>query len=210
MKYGRLMVLETYFKRLPNGKRATFAMCRCECGTEKEVQMNSLKTGNTKSCGCLSRDVLVERNTVHGQRFHPAYDTYNGMMARCYNKNKSGYPHYGGRGIKVAEEWHDIKNFLNWCENNGFEPDLQLDRIDNEKDYSPSNCRFVTQTVNLRNTRRNVMINGMALREYLDILGEKHKIGFPTLRYRYYTIKKEGLEPTEYNLIQNERWLNKR
>lgn len=210
MKYGRLTVLDTYIKRDPGKKKGFIrAWVRCDCGVEKEVGMYSLKSGNTKSCGCLSREIIVKRNTKHGMRYHPVYDTYNGMMARCYNVKKGAYKHYGGRGIKVCEEWHDIHSFIEWCENNGFKPELQLDRINNEQDYSPDNCRFVTPTKNLRNTRRNVMIEGVALREYLDILGAKHNIGFPTLRYRYYTIKKEGLEPTEYNLILNKRWTKK-
>lgn len=209
MKYGRLTVLETYSTKEPGKKAIMRAWVKCDCGNEKEVRMNSLKTGNTKSCGCLSREIIVKRNTKHGMRFHPAYDTYNGMMARCYNPKKSAYKHYGSRGIKVEDEWHDINKFLQWCEENGFKTELQLDRIDNDKNYGPDNCRFVTPTTNLRNTRRNVMINGIALREHLDIIGEKYDIGFPTLRYRYYTIKKEGLEPSEYNLVHHERWLKK-
>lgn len=210
MKYNRLTVLEEYSKKEPGKKSMRYAWCRCDCGNEKEVRVNSLRTGNTKSCGCLTRELLTKRNTKHGMRYHPAYDTYNGMMARCYNENKKAYHHYGGRGIEVDEEWHDINAFLKWCEDNGFKSEYQLDRIDNNKNYGPDNCRFVTPTVNLRNTRRNVMINGVALREYLDSLGAKHNIGFPTLRYRYYTIKKEGLEPTEHNLVYDNRWIKKK
>lgn len=210
MKYNRLTVLSTFTKVLSNGNKAKFALCRCDCGTEKEIIFYRVKNGVTKSCGCLSREITARRNMKHGLRYHPAYDTYNAMMARCYNEKDDVYHHYGGRGISVDEEWHDIKKFINWCENNGFDKKLQLDRIDNNGNYSPNNCRFVTPTVNLRNTRRNVIINGVALREYLDSLVKKHNIGFPTLRYRYYTIKKEGLQPTECNLIYNNRWIKKK
>lgn len=210
MKYGRLTVLKTCLKPISNGKRTTFAWCRCDCGNEKEIRLSSLKSGNTKSCGCLEHEKLVKRNTKHGMRYHPAYDTWNGMMARCYNPHKSKYRYYGGRGITVCDEWQDVKAFVLWCDYNGFKPELQLDRIDNDKGYSPENCRFVTPTVNLRNTSRNVIINGMALREYLDLLGSMYQLGFPTLRYRYYTIKKEGLEPTEQNLVHDKRWIKKK
>lgn len=209
MKYNRLTVLETFLKKRGK-KNATYALCECDCGNKKVIELYRVKKGLSKSCGCLSREITTKRNTKHGMRNHPAYDTYNGMMARCYNTNKKSYHHYGGRGIKVCDEWHDIHKFLNWCDNNGFGKGNQLDRIDNEKGYSPDNCRFVTPTVNLRNTRRNIMIDGVALREYLDSLGDEHDIGFPTLRYRYYTIKKEGLEPSEHNLIYNQRWNKKK
>ena len=207
MKYNRLTVINVYTKTRPNGKKAKFAWCKCDCGNEKELNLSRVRTGVTKSCGCLSREKTTERNTTHGMRKHPAYDTYNGMMSRCYNKNKQSYRHYGNRGIKVCKQWHDIEVFLKWCDNNGFKKEYQLDRIDNNQGYSPENCRFVTPTINLRNTRRNVIVGGFSLKEYLDNLGEKHNIGFPTLRYRYYTIKKEGLEPSEKLLIHDSRWI---
>ena len=208
MKYGRLTVIGKFKKKL-YGKNRTFCKCICDCGNYKEVLESSLKSGNTKSCGCYNRDLLIARNTKHGKRYHPAYDTWNAMMARCYNKNDDNYKWYGARGIQVVDEWHNVANFTDWCDSNGFQKNLQLDRIDNDGNYGPNNCRYVKPIVNLRNTRHNVFINGKALREYLDEIGEKRGIGFPTLRYRYYTITKEGLEPTEYNLIDNPRWIRK-
>lgn len=207
MKYGRLTVIETFTKRQSNGKMATYAKCLCDCGNTKTLKMNDLKTGNTKSCGCLAHDLLVKRNTKHGLRRHPAYNTYISMMNRCYNPKKKSYKHYGVRGITVCKEWHDIHTFCQWCDQNGFKPELQLDRIDNSKGYSPENCRFVTPKSNLRNTRHNVIIGGKVLREYLDELGEKYNIGFPTLRYRYYVLKHEGKEISEESLIHNKRWI---
>lgn len=209
MKYNRLTIIDTFMKMMPNGKRRRYANCKCDCGVVKEVAFHRVRDGVTKSCGCLSRELTTERNTKHGYRYHPAYDTYNSMMARCYNPKNQNYSHYGGRGIGVADVWHDVKVFAEWCERNGFRKDYQLDRIDNDGDYSPDNCRFVTPTVNLRNTRRNVVIEGVSLREFLDELGEKHNIGHPTLRYRYYTITKEGLPPNEHNLIFHKRWSKK-
>lgn len=211
MKYNRLTIVDTFYKRKPNGKNATHALCKCDCGNEKVILFYRVKTGVTKSCGCLSREITANRNRKHGMRYHPAYYTYNSMMARCYNEKSDAYHHYGGRGIKVCDEWkNDVHSFLKWCENNGFGKGYQLDRRDNDGNYEPKNCRFVTPTVNLRNTRRNVIINDVSLREYLDELGDKYDIGFPTLRYRYYTIKKEGLEPTEENIIHNKRWIKKK
>lgn len=208
MKYGRLTVIGKFKKEL-YGKNRTFCKCICECGEYREVLESDLKSGNTKSCGCYNRDLTRQRNMKHGRRYHQAYNTWNAMMARCYNENDDNYIHYGDRGIKVADEWHNVVEFTDWCDANGFKKELQLDRIDNNGNYSPDNCRFVTPIVNLRNTRHNVIVNGMPLREYLDYIGERRGFGFPTLRYRYYAIEKEGLEPTEYNLVDNPRWIKR-
>ena len=208
MKYGRLTIVDSFSRKRKDGKAEKWVLCKCDCGNEKEIREFNVKTGKTKSCGCLVTETLIKRNWKHGKRSHPAYNTYSSMIKRCYNEKTNTFHNYGGRGIKVCDEWkNDITSFLEWCEENGFSKELQLDRRDNNGNYSPENCRFVTPTVNLRNTRRNVMINGISLREHLDIIGEKYNIGFPTLRYRYYTIKKEGLEPNEHNLVHNKRWL---
>ena len=90
-------------------------------------------------------------NTTHGLTDHPIRTTHNCMLKRCYNKNNNRYHIYGGRGIEVCKEWHDLKTFSEWAFNNGFKPGLQIDRIDNNGNYEPSNCRFVSRSENIRN-----------------------------------------------------------
>lgn len=99
----------------------------------------------------------------HGYSRDPIYPIWTNMIARCNNSKKDHYDRYGGRGIKVCDEWYDISVFADWAYSNGYEKGLQIDRIDNDGNYCPSNCRFVTHTQNLRNTSIN---------KYLTICGE--------------------------------------
>lgn len=123
-----------------------------------------LRKGHTKSCGCYRYDQLRDFNTktktVHGVATHDAYrGTYHKMISRCYNKKNKNYHQYGGRGITVCEAWlNDPSLFVSWAENNGYKRGLQLDRIDNNGNYEPDNCRFVTSKINNRNRRNNVFI----------------------------------------------------
>lgn len=87
----------------------------------------------------------------HGLTGHPIYTTHSKMMRRCYEERNNRFYRYGARGIKVCPEWHDLKEFAKWAFANGFEHGLQLDRINNDGDYEPDNCRFVTQSENIRN-----------------------------------------------------------
>lgn len=94
----------------------------------------------------------------HGWSKTKLCERWAGMRARCYNPNHKAFDYYGGRGIIVCEEWSDFSNFKEWVLENGFSPELELDRIDNNGNYCPENCRFVTRTMNLNNTSKNVFI----------------------------------------------------
>ncbi len=126
--------------------------CKCTCGKSKTIRANGL-LGGTKSCGCLHRKAV----TTHGLRKHPLYSKWNHMIHRCYSgpKTNKQWWDYGGRGIRVCSEWR--KNpiaFVEWGESNGYESGMELDREDNDGDYTPTNCRFVTGSVNRINQRR--------------------------------------------------------
>ena len=133
----------------------TYGLFECQyCGKEFECPVSNVKRGNTKSCGCL-----VGKNTTHGLKSNRFYDTWYGMLQRCTNPNHKAYKNYGGRGITVCEEWLDIKNFVAWAE--ATYPNIEdatLDRIDNDKGYSPENCTWsdkTTQAVNQRVRKDN-------------------------------------------------------
>lgn len=132
---------------------------RCDCGKEVILHSASVKRGNTKSCGCLKmeRDAKLVR---HGLYKHPAYQVWADMKQRCRNPNIRNYKNYGGRGIKVCEEWESFENFCKWAEENGYAPGcgFSIDRIDVNGDYCPENCRWVKREVQDRNKRTNVMI----------------------------------------------------
>ena len=127
-------------------------ICLCECGTILSIYSTSLKSKKTKSCGCLNIEVARETNTSHGYYKHPLYIKRKAMIQRCYNPNHSKYKYYGGRGITIHSEWlTNAKAFVEWGLSNGYKKDLEIDRRNNDKSYTPDNCRFVTRSINCIN-----------------------------------------------------------
>ena len=131
--------------------------CRCVCGTERAVLFRSLGRVSL-SCGCRGRAKTVARRTTHGGSKEPLFRVWGGMKTRCQTPSATGYENYGGRGIKVCEEWSDYAVFREWALANGYAKGLDLDRRDNDGPYSPENCRFTTRSSNLRNTRTNRLL----------------------------------------------------
>lgn len=126
-------------------------LCRCDCGNEVECSTSNLRTGNSKSCGCRNRDAVITRNTTHGLSKHPLYITWKNMRGRCYSPNRPDYPYYGGRGIRVCERWHAFENFL---ADVGERPEgMTIERVDNARDYEPSNVIWASRTRQARNRR---------------------------------------------------------
>lgn len=157
-RFGQLTVLE----RAENGNhKQPRWKCRCDCGKETIVFGHLLRNGNTKSCGCFSRELhgtLMKRSNLrHGDCSGAEtrlYRIWGGMKNRCYNSHQINYKHYGGRGIAVCEEWlHDFTAFRDWAMSHGYRDDLTIDRIDNDKGYSPDNCRWVTMSEQRKNQR---------------------------------------------------------
>lgn len=133
--------------------------CRCDCGTIKLIGVPELATGVTNSCGCLVVDVSKALTLKHGLEQHPAYKTWTGIRERCTNPTSKAYPRYGGRGISICPEWaEDCKAFCDWADANGQAHGLEIDRKDNDGNYEPSNCHFITRKANTRNRRSNVKV----------------------------------------------------
>jgi hypothetical protein len=172
-RFGRLTVLyrKDIFKK--SGKKETAYMCKCDCGTERCIVAYNLKNGHTVSCGCQSLENRTKARTTHHLTGTRIYRIWRGMKTRCENKNDYHYEWYGARGIKVCEEWQTFEPFYDWAMANGYKENLALDRIDNDGDYEPSNCRWATQKEQSNNTRRNRQIvhNGVShtLAEWADI-----------------------------------------
>ena len=140
---------------------------RCDCGNEKVVYAAHLKRGYTKSCGCIQREMMVNRKTTHGETGTPLFNVWMSMKERCRNPNVRTYHRYGGRGISVSEEWNLYENFRDWAHENGYEAGLEIDRIDNNGNYSPDNCRWATRKQNTRNTSKTIFLNAFGERKSL-------------------------------------------
>ena len=151
MTFGRLTALE---KVSTSGKAKW--RCRCQCGNECVVYAYNLSDGHTLSCGCYKLDRTRETNTKHGLTQHTLYKTWVQIKVRCFDKTRDAYPDYGGRGITMCKEWcEDFMPFFEWSIRNGWEEGLSIDRIDNDGNYEPNNCRWVTMKVQQNNTSRN-------------------------------------------------------
>lgn len=185
-RFGRLVAIQ--YAESKNGARW---LCVCDCGKETITSTRSLRYGSTKSCGCGSKEQAVANTNLGRAKRAVPYpharklkDLLSNMMARCMDQKNKRWKNYGGRGIKVCHEWLvSGRLFYKWATENGYKPGLQIDRIDVNGNYEPSNCRFITQKEQMNNTTRNHFVewNG----ERLTIAQWEERFGWPRGRLQY-------------------------
>ncbi len=151
-------------------------ICRCSCGGDIILTYRQVKNGRIKNCGCIPTPHF---NKTHGFSNTALYNHWKMMIYRCENPNNRAYKYYGQRGIKVCDEWHDFLTFKKWVDSTKPDGDYTIDRIDNNKGYSPDNCRWATkkEQSNNRRSNREFKYNGEThnLMEWSEILGFNYK-----------------------------------
>lgn len=181
-RFGRLTVLH---RVLPNKDGPAVWRCHCDCGKETDVVSSSLKNGHTKSCGCIRAESIKSIATIHGKRQTRLYRIWLSMKNRCNNPNYHHYDRYGGRGIVVCDKWQsNFQAFWEWAMANGYQDDLSIDRIDNDKGYSPDNCRWATAKEQANNLSSNRMIHFGSETHNLAQWSEIQKLSINTVNYR--------------------------
>lgn len=165
-RFGRLVVIEEAERHISGHARW---ICKCDCGnTTTPIIGDDLRSGKTRSCGCLHKEQLSDVRKKHGLKRTRLYSIWQNMKNRCRNENVPCYNAYGGRGIAVCAEWeNDFQAFYNWAMLHGYSDDLTIDRIDVNGSYCPDNCRWISVMEQTNNLRKNIV---------LEIDGETHTI----------------------------------
>lgn len=181
-KFNRLTVIKFAYRGKDN---RAYWECKCDCGNVAIVSGKNLRSGNTKSCGCYNLESISKRNKVihrtHGETNTKLFHIWVGIKTRCHNPNTINYHNYGGKGISICEEWdNSFESFRDWALSNGYKDGLQIDRIDFNGNYEPSNCRWCTAKEQQRNKSSNTMITYQgethSIAEWADIIGIKYDV----------------------------------
>lgn len=179
-RFSRLTIIEEVEMRY--GRR--YFLCKCDCGTIKEIGLNNFNKGKTESCGCLHSEITRKRNFKHGLYGTRIHKSWRHMIDRCQNPKDKRFVHYGGRGIKVCSEWQEFINFYEWAIANGYNDTLTIERKDVDGDYCTDNCMWATckQQQNNRRNNRYITFQGRTLtsQQWSEELG----IAAGTIRFR--------------------------
>lgn len=180
MVFGRLTAIAPAEDHIAkNGYHRTQWLCQCECGNQIVALSANLKRGNTNSCGCYKHDVALTACVTHGDRHSRLYRIWTGIKTRCFDAATPTYRRYGARGISMCDEWvSQYQAFKDWSMSHGYNDSLTIDRIDNNGNYCPENCRWVTAKVqaNNRSSTKRYDYNGSqyTISELSDMTGVKY------------------------------------
>lgn len=195
-KFGRLTVI----KHIGSDKQhQALWECVCDCGNNHIATGHGLLRGGVKSCGCLKNELSSERLKKHGASKTRIYRIWGAMKQRCYNRNHSHYDNYGRRGISVCDEWKaDFEAFYQWAIASGYKGNLTIDRIDNNGNYEPSNCRWISEFEQQQNRTNTHIVNYNGQKFTLSQLAREYKIKPNVLERRIksgWDIEKAIFEP---------------
>ncbi len=192
-KIGKLYIIKRVDNLLKENKKPiTRWLCQCECGTFKIVRGDALGR-RTNSCGCLKKKLNKQKRVDDPVKSKRLYRIWCCMKNRCYNKNSKAYKNYGGRGIKVCDEWlNNFRTFEKWSLENDYKEELTIDRIDNNGIYEPSNCRWITRQSQNKNKRNNIYITYNGEKMLLKDYATKNNLNYKVLHYKYLKSKKEN------------------
>lgn len=190
-RFGRLTVIEKSDKRTKNG--LILWKCKCDCGNIRYIPTSRLKQGFSTSCGCYSRELQRQLHTKHGMSKTRLFNIWLSIKNRCFDTNNNRYYRYGGRGITVISEWLKFENFRDWALKSGYDDTKSIDRIDNDGNYCPQNCRWATPKQQARNRSSNKVIYGKSLSEWCELLNVDYDI-IEQRMSKYGMTLKEALE----------------
>ena len=182
IKINALKILNYYTKQQ---NRQKYFVCKCDCGKRVDVRVANIVNNPQKSCGCYKYNL---KTGLSRSRLYPVWKS---LIARCYNHKNQRYNVYGARGIKVCDEWkEDFLSFRKWAYSNGYDEsskrgDCTIDRIDNDKDYCPENCRWVSLSRQQRNTAKTIIFEYNGINKPLIDWAEELNLPYPTIKWRY-------------------------
>lgn len=185
-RFGRLTVVARSYVR----KGQLFWTCRCDCGKLCDVQGSSLRGGRTKSCGCLHDELALHRLQeadyfrLKDKANKKLHGVWTNMRQRCMNPNNPQFHLYGGRGICICKEWDDYAQFEIWAIESGYAPGLSIDRIDNDGDYCPENCRWATPKIQSNNQRKTTLLTYEGITQPLSFWADEIGVSRETLKSR--------------------------
>lgn len=201
-RFGKLVVIERYGSH----KGHSQWKCKCDCGNYSIVTTGNLNSGHSKTCGC---SYYESKNIKHGLRHTRLYGVWLNIKRRCYLETKPDYERYGGRGIKMCDDWkNDFASFYEWAYKNGYDENASymectLDRINTDKDYSPDNCRWVSNKVQQNNKRNNIILSYKGETKTLSIWAEELDLPYKTLysrlKYRKWSVEEAFERPIGNN-----------